>query len=190
MAITEVGTVTLTEVTKNRDSEKNVLMCQTVITDPTDVQDVELITQAGVDYNPPPNATLVITQVGAAWKIGIACDDGIEPEVNPGEYQIYSSATGVKKAKITLGLDGTITCENTGGSITLDPTGVVEVNSSVDSAGLTSKIDTFISTLDTVFRTGWVVLPNDGGAALKAAYITAFGTPPATVASQSLKVDQ
>lgn len=47
------------------------------------------------------------------------------------------------------------------------------------------------SVMDAVIRTKWVVVPKDGGAALKAAWIEAFPTPPTLVdfASTNLKAD-
>ncbi len=75
------------------------------------------------------------------------------------------------------------------GNVEIDA-GTVTINSGADSAALTSKVDAFIAKLDTVIRTAWVVAPTDGGAALKAAYIAAFSTAPATVQSTKLKVDQ
>jgi hypothetical protein len=54
---------------------------------------------------------------------------------------------------------------------------------------LATKVDALWAALDTVIRTAWIVAPNDGGAALKAAYTAAFPTPPATVTSTNLKAD-
>jgi hypothetical protein len=54
---------------------------------------------------------------------------------------------------------------------------------------MAQKVDLIISVLDTVFRTAWVPVPNDGGAALKTAYLAAFSTPPSSVASTNLKAD-
>ena len=52
-----------------------------------------------------------------------------------------------------------------------------------DLVALSSKVDTYITLLDTVLKAGWVVVPADGGAALKAAYIAATTTayPPGGV---------
>lgn len=58
-----------------------------------------------------------------------------------------------------------------------------------DFVAMAGKIDTIISTLDTMFRTGWVVVPTDGGAALKAAYLAAFSSAPGSTASSNLKAD-
>lgn len=59
----------------------------------------------------------------------------------------------------------------------------------VDLVALATLVDLIVSTLDTVFRTGWVVVPTDGGAALKAAYLAAFPTPPASVAATKSRAE-
>jgi hypothetical protein len=58
-----------------------------------------------------------------------------------------------------------------------------------DFVALAAKVDDFISKLDAIFRTKWVPVANDGGAALKTAYATDFLTPPASTASTNLKAD-
>ncbi len=63
------------------------------------------------------------------------------------------------------------------------------LNSEVDAVALSTKVDLLWTTLDTLFRTTWVPAPTDGGAALKAAYLAAFATPPASVASAKMKLD-
>jgi len=72
----------------------------------------------------------------------------------------------------------------------LDSSGVLTVNSQVDAAALASKVDLIIATIHGVM-TAWVPAPPDGGAALKTAWLAAFGTPPtsAATASTNLKVD-
>lgn len=61
-------------------------------------------------------------------------------------------------------------------------------SSAADFVALAAKLDQWIAALDTVLRT-WVVAPTDGGAALKAAYIAAVSTAPASNASSNLKAD-
>lgn len=60
-----------------------------------------------------------------------------------------------------------------------------------DFVALAGKVDDFISKFDTVMR-GWVpvVSPTvENGAALKTAYVAAFGSPPLSTASTNLKAD-
>jgi len=83
-----------------------------------------------------------------------------------------------------------------GVQIHIKDAGTVEITSagaavSDDFVAMAKKVDDFIAAVHTVFSSGWVVLPKDGGAALKTAWLAAFGTPPitATVASSNLKAD-
>jgi hypothetical protein len=54
---------------------------------------------------------------------------------------------------------------------------------------MSTLVDFIFTTIDTIFRTGWTPVANDGGAALKTAWLAAFITPPSTVASTNLKAD-
>lgn len=56
-----------------------------------------------------------------------------------------------------------------------------------DFVALAAKVDAIIAKLDGVFRTDWVPVAQDGGAALKTAYAAAFGAPPSSVAATKTK---
>lgn len=75
----------------------------------------------------------------------------------------------------------------------LSPAGVLSVGTLPEAAqdfvALAAKVDDFISRLDHVIRTAWVVAPTDGGAALKAAYASEFSTAPDSVAATKLKTE-
>lgn len=92
------GTVKGFEVGKNRDGTKDVILLQVAISDPDDIQTVELMTHAGDDTIPPDGSRVTIFDVGEAWKIAIASNDGIKSTMKAGEKQIYSSANGIIKA--------------------------------------------------------------------------------------------
>lgn len=96
----KIGIVTGREIKKNRDGDKNVLMLQCTMEEKEDVQSVELITQAGDDTNPPNGSAVMILEAGESYKIGIAVDDGIVPEVDEGDKKLYSIDAGVIKAFI------------------------------------------------------------------------------------------
>ncbi len=63
---------------------------------------------------------------------------------------------------------------NADGSVVVD-SNTIKLGSSAasDAVALSSKVDQFFTFLDTLFVTGWIVVPADGGAALKAAYALA-----------------
>jgi hypothetical protein len=101
-----VGEITGSSVRVNKDGVKPVRLLQVVVSDPEDVQTVELIRQAGEDYNPPKGSRVIILDLGSAWQVGVAVDDGITPEVDEGERELFSSVGGVKKAKFKLNKEG------------------------------------------------------------------------------------
>lgn len=101
-----IGTVTGRKIGKNQDGDNNVLLLQVQMTDPIDVQTVQLITQAGEDYNPPDGSKVIVIPIRKNWKIGIAVDDLIEPSMDEGERKLYSSENGAIKAFINLLVDG------------------------------------------------------------------------------------
>ena len=101
-----IGKVIGSAVDVNRDSDGNVLLLTVEITEGDDLQEIELFRHAGVDYNPPVGSIVVIQTLSDAFKVGVAVDDGIEPEADEGEYEIYSSEGGSKKARVKCDSDG------------------------------------------------------------------------------------
>lgn len=126
--------------------------------------------------------------------------DRISMRTRTGDTQVSvvsDESVVVKNANATITVDasGNVTIDPSA-SVTVTSSGNVQVNapkqilnSEADAVALSTKVDLLWTTLDTLFRTTWVPAPTDGGAALKAAYINAFATPPATVASAKMKLD-
>lgn len=56
-----------------------------------------------------------------------------------------------------------------------------------DFAALASRVDGYVRALDNAFRT-WVPVAQDGGAALKAKFLAAFPTLPASVAASHVRI--
>jgi hypothetical protein len=86
-------------------------------------------------------------------------------------------------SNIILKQDGTIEIKNSSGTITLNATGIVDINGNADFAvaftdlkTVIDEIQSDITALKNVFS-AWTVVAQDGGAALKAAAATWFGTP-------------
>ena len=96
-----IGTVTGREIKQNRDSVTEFIMLQVEFL-PDDVQTVALYSQAGEDTSPPDGSQVIVLQIGEAFKIAIASDDGISPSMEPGEKKIYSSLDSDIKAFINL----------------------------------------------------------------------------------------
>lgn len=112
----KLGRVISSEIGTNRDGEENVLLLQVEMSDPDDIQTVEYMQAAGVDYRPPPDTTVIVLGLGTAWQIAIAADDGIEPESAEGETEIYAvdPITGLKAGRVKCNTDGTAQAGATG----------------------------------------------------------------------------
>ena len=97
----------------------------------------------------------------------------------------------IKTAASTVSMDvaGKITLENSSQSLEVGSAAVAAGNGS-DFVAMAAKVDMLWTTLYTLFTTGWIVAPADGGAALKAAFAVAFPPPgPNSVASTNLKAE-
>jgi hypothetical protein len=90
----KIGTVTGTEIRKNRDGTQNTVMLQVEMDDADDVQSVELMPHAGMDYRPRSGTKVFIVESGAAYKLAIASKDAIEPSSAVGEQKVYSVDAG------------------------------------------------------------------------------------------------
>ncbi len=102
------GIVRGREIKKNRDGSTAKMLLQVEITNPQDIQTVELMRQAGEDTNPPDGSRVLILEVGPSWKIAVASDDNIVPTMSAGEKRLYSTSGGSVVADIKLLADGTI----------------------------------------------------------------------------------
>ena len=124
----DIGKVTLASVEANRDDPTSVRMLQVQITDDTDVQGAQLMQPAGVDSCPVAGSMVILIPCGSAWKIAVAADDGLTPAVEQGEIKIYAQAGGRIVASVYCKLDGTITTANDAGTMSLLPSGQLDVN--------------------------------------------------------------
>lgn len=102
----QIGVIKGSDVGVNRDSDGPVRLLQVELTDIEDVQTCELFTQAGDDNNPPDSAFALVLDVSDALKIVVAVSDGLEPECDQGERELYSQEDGEKKARAKLQKDG------------------------------------------------------------------------------------
>ena len=105
----EIGTVTGSSITKNKDGDTDVVVVQATITDDDDAQNAELVTHSGEDSPPLPGAVAFIMELVESDKYIIAVDDTVVPEREPGEKEFYVLVPGatlddppVKVAKLQL----------------------------------------------------------------------------------------
>jgi len=125
-----IGKVTGRAIGKNRDGSDDVLLLQVEISDPDDVQTVQLMNPSGENSNPPDDSQVLIIDIGSAFKVAVAADDGIAPFGDPGDKQIYSVDGGIIKAFINLLTSGNI-----------------ELNGNADNAVRFNALDTQMQTL-------------------------------------------
>jgi hypothetical protein len=128
------GKIAGSSIGKNRDETKNSRLLQVELTDPADVQTVELISRSGEENNPPLGGRVIVAQVGSAWKIALADDDAVEPSAAAGEKYLYSTnETGTQvKAEIKLLNTGGVLIDNGETQVELDASGNVNLTNSGD----------------------------------------------------------
>ena len=104
----ELGTVTGRRIGKNRDGDKDRIILQIEIITDEDVRTVELFTQHGDDTNPANGCRVCVIPIFGSYDIAVGVSDGLTPEVDPGEREIYSTDNPVteKKARLKLATNG------------------------------------------------------------------------------------
>lgn len=136
-----IGRVTGREVKQNIDSSGDKLVLQVEVTDPDDVQSIQLMPQGGEDYNPPNDSQVLILPVTDRFKVAIAADDGITSTMAPGERKMYSTSAGAIAAFINL----------------LD-TGIIEINGNGEFAigfnAMKTAFDEMVSDFNAHTHTG------------------------------------
>lgn len=131
-----IGIVKTTNIETNRDGSDLRVMMKVEISDPDDIQTVELMTAAGQDWRPQPEDRVFINEAGKAYKIAVACDDGVEPSVSEGETEFYSyDENGNKLATFKLNAAGDMVLQ--GGS-----------NHAVQYEELKTQVDQLVSDLN------------------------------------------
>lgn len=138
-----IGVVAGSRVDVNGDGTEEGRILQAVITDHTDVQNIQTC-QPGEEYNPPNGCQVMIAAAGESFKVALAFDDTIAPIMEPGGRRIYATDPDGEAevaelrlhpdgkiealneaANITVLPDGTITAANGAASITMSPAGVI-----------------------------------------------------------------
>lgn len=107
----------------------------------------------------------------------------------PGLRSVAKVLTDVLTSGFALGKKGGCQLRSPAGATMEVTTGGAPA--ATDFVAMAAKVFAAWFTLDTVIRTAWIPVPQDGGAAFKTAYLAAFPTPPtlASFASTNLKAD-
>lgn len=103
-----IGVVTGRRISKNRDGDKDVLILQVELITGEDTRSIEIFSSS--DFNPANGTRVYICNVSDSYQIAVATSDGLTPESEPGEVEIYSTDNPVtsKQARIYLNKDGEI----------------------------------------------------------------------------------
>ncbi len=150
----KTGVIVGIEKGENRDGENNRLLLSVEISDPDDVQIVELILPFGLDTHPPVGSKVFLDDAGEAYKVAFSVDDGIDPNTEEGESIVYSVSEGVVVARTYYKNDGDIEIESIGGgTVNLRNSGTVEINGDSDFMVRFSALRTAFNQLKSDFDT-------------------------------------
>ena len=124
-----IGTVKNIELLKNRNGENKARMLQVEFSNASDVQSVQYVPLSGDDNPPKVGDKVVVLAIGAAFKVAIGVDDGLEPSMLNGERKLYSrDSSGDVAAFINL-LNG----------------GIIELNGNNDFAVRFTALETALN---------------------------------------------
>jgi hypothetical protein len=150
----KTGVIVGIEKGENRDGENKRLLLSVEISDPDDVQIVELILPFGLDVYPPVGSKVFLDKAGESYKICMAVDDGIGPNTEEGESIVYSVSEGAIVARTYYKNNGDIEIESVGGGfVNIRKDGSVEVNGDSDFMVRFSALQTAFNQLKSDFDT-------------------------------------
>ncbi len=98
----QIGTVQSVEFRKNKDGDANTVMLQVELSEPDDIQSVELFTQSGQEIIPENGDEVIIVSLTPSYRIAIAGNDQVIPSMGNGERKIYSTNGGAISAFINF----------------------------------------------------------------------------------------
>lgn len=149
----KTGVIVNIEKKKNRDGTNDRLLLSVEISDPEDIQIVELILPFGLDVYPPIGSKVFLNDAGEAYKIAIAIDGGIDPATSEGESIMYSVSGGIIVARTHYKNDGDIEIESIGGgTVNIRNGGNVEINGVADNMVRFSALETAFNQLKSDFN--------------------------------------
>jgi phage gp45-like len=140
MAIVRSGIITGREITKNKDGENDRVMLQVQVSNKDDIQTIEYVSLPGQDENPVDGSRIIIFEISPSYRVAIAVDEGVTPEMDEGEKRIYA-------------LSGSSVVS----MIKLLKTGIIEINGNGDFAvrwtALNTALQTFVTSLNAALAT-------------------------------------
>lgn len=148
----------------------------------SDPADADHFSSAGDDSPPLPGDWALLVDLEsepAEEQFAVAgYSDDTEKKAAPGERRLYArNPAGEVVSEVFLTGDGTMTLTNTAATVTVAPDGAITLSGTSVSLAQGTALGDFLSTLHANI-TSWVPVPNDGGAALKAALAPWLAKPP------------
>jgi phage baseplate assembly protein V len=147
-----------------------------------EVQDgIERIQNYGMSSNPPVDSEAVAVCVGGSK------DHTVVLAADSGAYRVTGLATGEVVVYSQFGQEILL---KTDGSVEITAPAGVTVGSGTSPVALASEVDELWGDLYKLFATDWIPVAQDGGAALKTAFTSAFPPPgPGSTSSSNLSAD-
>jgi len=106
------GNVVGFEIAEKGDSTTQTVILDVMFTDRDDIRPVEWLVGPGRDSVPSFGSRVIVFQLSSGYLVSFGGNDGITPESDEGEEEIYSSVSGVKKARVKTKNDGLIAIAN------------------------------------------------------------------------------
>ena len=106
-----IGIIRGRSIGRSLDGDKDRVILQVeLMPDDEDIRLVELFTQSGDDTSPASGCRVNVVPITDNYDIAVGVSDGLTPEVDPGEREIYSTDDPVtaKQARIKLDKTGNI----------------------------------------------------------------------------------
>lgn len=104
----DIGVVKGSRIGRNMEGDKDCRILQVEMIKDEDVRTIEIFSP--FDFNPANETRVFICDVSNRYQVAVATSDGLTPEVEAGEVEIYSTDNPVtaKQARIYLNKDGEI----------------------------------------------------------------------------------
>jgi hypothetical protein len=136
-----IGIVKGREIKTNKDGDIDRVLLQVEFTE-DEIRTVELMPGHGVDVNPANDTRVFVQDDSESYQVGIASTDDLDPEVDPGEVEFYStdSPATAKQARLKLDSDGNV-INNQG------------ANSAVSYAALNTALQLLVTNINALFAT-------------------------------------
>lgn len=104
-----IATVISTTIDDSKSGDGKVVSCECEMSEKEDIKTVEVVAGHGRMVFPKAGSKLIGMRLQSGYIVAVACDDGIEPDIEEGEHKIYSiGPDGAVAASVLMKADGSI----------------------------------------------------------------------------------